>query len=177
MSPIITLVKRVNNGVAIIAGIALLVGVGLTSLEIVLRALGIHFSGSEELSGYLMAAITSWGISYALVHRAHVRIDLLRARAGQRVKCLFDLAAMASVSFVAIYAALKVTTVVEKSIRSQSLSNTALEVPLVIPQTIWMLGWCWFALSSTVLLLVGVYYFLTQRFEQVDKVIGTESEV
>ncbi|MDC0610821.1 TRAP transporter small permease [Vibrio sp.] len=177
MNLIITMLKRINDWVAIIAGIALLAGVGLICAEILMRAMGVHFTGSDEISGYLMASISSWGISYALLNRAHVRIDILRDKTSKSFRCVFDLIAIASVSFVAIYVATKVVSVIDKSLRSGALANTALETPLIIPQSIWFAGWIWFAISSTLLFLVGLSLFFTRRFDQVDRVIGTESEV
>ena len=177
MNLIITMLQRINDWVAIIAGLALLAGVGLICSEIILRAMGVHFTGSDEISGYLMASISSWGISYALLNRAHVRISLLRAKKSPGFRCAFDLISIASVSFVAIFIATKVIGVVEKSIRSGARSNTALETPLIIPQSVWFAGWVWFAISSTLLALIGLYLFFIRRYEQVDRVIGTESEV
>ncbi|MHA2936876.1 TRAP transporter small permease subunit [Vibrio sp. RC27] len=177
MNLIIVTLKRINDWVAVIAGVALLAGVCLICIEILMRAMNIHFSGSEEISGYLMASISSWGISYALNNRAHVRIDILRDKANSSIRCLFDLISIASVSFVGIYVSTKAVSVIEKSYRSGALANTALETPLLIPQSIWFAGWVWFAISSTLLFVIGFSLFLTQRFDKANEVIGTESGV
>ncbi|USD61679.1 TRAP transporter small permease subunit [Vibrio sp. SCSIO 43140] len=176
MNMIVTILKRINDWVAVVAGIALLGGILLICAEIVSRALSVPFSISEEISGYIMASITSWGISYGLLNHAHVRIDILRVKTSERVRSLLDLISIASVSFVAIYVATKAITVLEKSIKSGALANTALETPLIIPQSIWFAGWIWFAISSTGLLIVGVYLFFKKRPEEVDSIIGVRAE-
>lgn len=177
MTRIVILLKRINDWVAIIAGVALLAGVVLILGEIILRGVGVPFTGSDELSGYLMASISSWGISYALLNKAHVRIDVLRTKATRPFRCVFDLIAIASVAFVAIYIASKAISVVEKSAHSGALANTALATPLIIPQSIWFAGWVWFAVSASILFVVGLLLFLARRYEQVDDVLGTESDI
>ncbi|GAL20924.1 TRAP dicarboxylate transporter DctQ subunit unknown substrate 7 [Vibrio maritimus] len=111
-----------------------------------------------------------------MLNHAHVRIDILRVKTSERVRSLLDLISIASVSFVAIYVATKAITVLEKSIKSGALANTALETPLIIPQSIWFAGWIWFAISSTGLLIVGVYLFFKKRPEEVDSIIGVRAE-
>jgi TRAP-type C4-dicarboxylate transport system permease small subunit len=176
MLKLVHILKQLNEWVARLAGLALLAGIALIIIEIVLREMGFNFSGSEEISGYLMASLSSWGISYALMHRAHVRIDILREKAQKHaaIRSLFDLVAIASVSFVAIYVATKVVAVVEKSANTGALANTALETPLIIPQSIWLAGWLWFAVLSTLLLLIGVVLFAQRRFDDVDSLLGIE---
>ncbi|GAB3488901.1 TRAP transporter small permease subunit [Marinomonas epiphytica] len=177
MNRIISILRGINNGVAVIAGLALLACIVIIIVDILLREVGITFSGSEEISGYVMAALASWGISYGLTTKAHVRIDLLREKSQPVVRCLFDLIALFSLSYVAVYVAYRGWSVVEKTLKSGALSNTALEVPLIIPQAIWFSGWLWLALSSSILLLVALVMVLQGKYQQVDESIGTGDEV
>ena len=62
--------------------------------DIVLRQLGSSFGGTDEISGYVMAIATSWGMAFTLLELGHVRIDILRGRAGDLGRALFDLFAM-----------------------------------------------------------------------------------
>lgn len=50
MNMIVTILKRINDWVAVVAGIALLGGILLICAEIVSRALSVPFSISEEIS-------------------------------------------------------------------------------------------------------------------------------
>ena len=176
MTGIIYILKRINNGVAVTAGLALLACIAIILVDIVLREFGVAFSGSEEISGYVMAAVTSWGVCFALTAKAHVRIDLLREKGGDKMRSLYDLIALASLSYVAIYVAYRAWPVLTKTLKSGALSNTALEVPLYIPQSIWFAGWIWFALSSSVLLILSVLLVLQGRHQVVDETIGTGDE-
>ncbi|QUX90273.1 C4-dicarboxylate ABC transporter permease [Marinomonas sp. A3A] len=176
MMRIIDWLKRINNGVAIAAGLVLLACILLILVDIVLREFGISFGGSEEISGYVMASVSSWGICYALTEKAHVRIDVLRNKSKAVGRSISDLIALCATSFVAIYAAYYVIPVVEKSFKRQSLANTSLETPLIIPQSIWMAGWIWFAVTSCVLLVCATWLVIQRKHDQVDDIIGTGTE-
>ena len=62
---------------------------------------GRGLGGSDEISGYVIAGVAAWGFSYALVERAHVRIDVLTGQLPAAGRAIFDLAAAASLTFVA----------------------------------------------------------------------------
>src|SRR6056297_2122802 len=98
--------KRLNRGVAILVGIMLLTCAAVVLADIVLRQVGSSLGGTDEISGYAMAIATSWGMGYALMELGHVRIDLLRSRAGTRGRVLFDLFSMlvlsGTVSLIAV---------------------------------------------------------------------------
>ncbi|MBJ7536108.1 TRAP transporter small permease subunit [Marinomonas transparens] len=176
MMRIIDYLKRINNGVAIAAGLVLLACILLILVDILLREFGISFGGSEEISGYVMASVSSWGICYALTEKAHVRIDILRNKSKAPGRSIADLIALSATSFVALYAAYYVVPVVEKSFQRQSLANTSLETPLIIPQSIWMAGWIWFAVTSLALLVCAVCLVVQHKYDQVDDIIGTGTE-
>ena len=177
MTHIIDILKRINNGVAVTAGLALLACITIILADIVLREIGISFSGSEEISGYVMAALTSWGVCFALTVKAHVRIDLLREKGNALMRSLCDLVALAALSYVAVYVAYRAVPVLSKTLKSGALSNTAMEVPLVIPQSIWLAGWFWFAASSSILLIVAIVLVIQGRHDVVDETIGTGNEL
>ncbi|MEP3348643.1 MAG: TRAP transporter small permease subunit [Marinomonas sp.] len=176
MLRIIDWLKRINNGVAIAAGLVLLACVLLILIDILLREFGISFGGSEEISGYVMASVSSWGICYALTEKAHVRIDVIRNKGKAATRSIFDLIALAATSYVAVFAAYHVIPVVEKTLKRNSLANTSLETPLIIPQSIWMAGWIWFAITSCVLLVCAFGLMIKQKHDQVNNMIGTETE-
>ncbi|MEP0071215.1 MAG: TRAP transporter small permease subunit [Marinomonas sp.] len=176
MLRIIDLLKRINNGVAIAAGLVLLACVLLILIDILLREFGISFGGSEEISGYVMASVSSWGVCYALTEKAHVRIDVIRNKGKEAARSIFDLVALAATSYVAVFAAYHVIPVVEKTLKRNSLANTSLETPLIIPQAIWMAGWIWFAVTSCVLLVCALVLVIKQKHSQVNDMIGTETE-
>lgn len=87
----LSLLRRVNRGVAIVAGMLLLLCAALVLVDIVLRQLGASFGGTDEITGYVMAIVSAWGMGLTMLELAHVRIDVLRSRAGDLGRCILDL--------------------------------------------------------------------------------------
>lgn len=174
---ILPFLKRMNNYVAIVAGALLLACALFISLDVVLRKFGIPLGSSEEIAGYVMASLSSWGASYGLTSMAHVRIDMLRNKMQSYSRAFFDLIAIGATSFVALFLANSSLPVLQKSLKSGALANTALETPLYIPQTIWLAGWHWFAISSSVLTLYSAFLLYKKRYQDIEESIGTGQSV
>lgn len=174
----VALLARTNRSIAILCGAVLLVVVGLTLAEIILRqVMGRGLGGVDEISGYVMAGIAAWGFSYALVDRAHVRIDVLTGRLSLPGRSVFDLISMISVFGVAVLVSWYGWNVLSRSILRGSHANTPLETPLWIPQSIWVGGWIWLSLVSLLLAICIFALLLQRRWRQVEDVAGVTSEV
>lgn len=169
---------RANRLVALLLGGALLLTVAFILADVLLRKSGWGgLGGSDEISGYVMAAVSSWGLACALLERAHVRIDVLRQRLGQRGRAAMDLLAMIVTNAVVLLIAWHCWPVLQKTLERGSRANTPLETPLWIPQGIWLAGWLWFALSATLLSLIGIAYLVSARRDAFDEVLGVGTEV
>lgn len=167
----------INRVIAVLAGMALLATVALILLEIVLRQTSIgSLGGADEISGYVMAGVATWGFSFALTERAHVRIDILQLRLSTAGRALFDLLALASLSGIACLVAFYSWDVLGKTLARGSHANTPLGTPLWIPQSIWFAGWVWLALVSAVLLACIVVLALGRDWQAVRDVAGDGGE-
>lgn len=170
--------RTVNRVIALICGVALLVAVAMILMEVAGRRWpALRIGGADELSGYVMAGLATWGFSYTLVERAHVRIDLLYMKLPAPGRAWLDIVAMASVAFVAVLVAYYAYDVLGKSLARGSRSNTPLAIQLWIPQAIWFAGWVWLALTSTVLLACGLLMTFTRRWTEVTDIAGVTSEM
>ena len=59
-----------------IGGAALMLSAIMVTLDVISRKIfGFTISGSDEISGYVFAAGTTWAYSYCLLHRSNIRID------------------------------------------------------------------------------------------------------
>jgi TRAP-type C4-dicarboxylate transport system permease small subunit len=169
--------RAVNRIVALACGIALLVAVAMILMEVAGRRWPwLRIGGADELSGYVMAGLATWGFAYALVERAHVRIDLLYVKLPAPGRAWLDIVAMASVAFVAVLVAYYAYDVLGKSLARGSRSNTPLAIQLWIPQAIWFAGWVWLAVTSTVLLACVLLMTFARRWAQVADLAGVTSE-
>lgn len=170
--------RRANRFVALILGGALLLTVAFIVVDVVMRKFGWgSLGGSDEISGYVMAAVASWGLACALIERAHVRIDMIRQKLAGPGRAAMDLFAMIVANGVVLLIAWWCWPVLEKTLARGSRANTPLETPLWIPQGVWFGGWLWFALTATLLTLIGVAYLAQGRREAFDEALGIGSEI
>ncbi len=145
--------RRVNRAVGLACGAVLVAACVMILVEIVLRRIAFGLiGGTDELSGYVMAAVASWSAAYALIERAHIRIDLVHRQLPGPGRTLLDLASLATLLAVSVIITVYGWRVLDKTLTSGATANTPLETPLWIPQTLWLAGWVWFAVSSAALL-------------------------
>lgn len=169
--------RSANRLVAFVCGAALMAAVVLILLEVAGRRLpALRVGGADELSGYVMAGIATWGFAYALVERAHVRIDLLYMKLPAPGRAWLDILAMLSVAFVAVLVSWYAFDVLGKSIARGSRSNTPLGIQLWIPQAIWFAGWAWLTLTSTLLLVCLIALAAARRWRAVAAISGIHAE-
>jgi TRAP-type C4-dicarboxylate transport system permease small subunit len=169
--------RRINEWIAFAAGLALLLTAGYILADIILRRFDASFGGTDEISGYVMAGVTSWAMAFALTKLAHVRIDLVRVKLRPLGRALMDCLALWTLAATALYIAVRGWPVLERSIRLESTANTPLETPLWIPQAIWWSGWAWFALSASILALALLWNTARGRLKQAEATGGVGSEL
>lgn len=146
-------------GGALIFLIALLVFGDILARNIFNRTLFHSF----EFSIYLFAIAVSFGFASTLVEGAHIRIDVVYAQFGRRTRRALDFLALISVTLVATFFAERAWQLVATSASQGVTSNTALAVPLAIPQAAWALGFSFFAVVSALLTIRHAFLVLTDR--------------
>ncbi|MFK7793212.1 MAG: TRAP transporter small permease subunit [Devosiaceae bacterium] len=169
--------RRINDFVAVAAGLALLLTAAYILADVILRRFDASFGGTDEISGYVMAGVTSWAMGYALTKLAHVRIDLLRVKLPPLGRALMDCLALWTLAATALFVALQGWPVLARSIRLGSTANTPLETPLWIPQAIWWSGWAWFALSASVLALALLWQTVRRDYKLAETTGGVGGEL
>src|SRR6056297_907932 len=174
---ILTALRKTNGIIAILIGVLLFACAAAVLADIVLRQVGASLGGTDEISGYVMAIATSWGMAYTLSELGHVRIDLLRTRAAARGRAIFDLFSIAVLSGTVTLIAWQAWPVLARSLSNGSRANTPLETPLSLVQMPWFAGWVWFAIASCVTLAAGLSLVLRGDFKASDAAIGTFGEV
>ncbi|WP_246100882.1 TRAP transporter small permease subunit [Palleronia caenipelagi] len=165
-----------NRIVAMMIGVILLACAAFVLADIILRKLGSSLGGTDEISGYVMAIVTSWGMGFALLELSHVRIDILRGRAGQLGRSLFDLFSMTVLSATITLIAIRCWPVVARSLANDSRANTPLETPLALVQVPWFIGWAWFAIVAWLTLVAAILLIARGEFEQSEAAIGAFGE-
>jgi TRAP-type C4-dicarboxylate transport system permease small subunit len=168
---------RLNTVIGLGCGLVLVAACAMIMLEIVMRRIAFGLiGGTDEISGYVMAGVVSWGAGYALIERAHIRIDLVHRRLPDLGRALLDILSLAALLATSVVILGYGWQVLAKSLASNSTANTPLETPLWIPQSIWLAGWLWFAAASAVLLCLTVWATLRRDWASVVEIAAPDSD-
>jgi TRAP-type C4-dicarboxylate transport system permease small subunit len=166
----------VSRWLAWLGGAALLLSAGLISLDVVFRALWkVTYFESFEFSTYAFAIATAMGMSYALVTRAHIRIELLYATLPEKWRAWLDVWSYAGLSVVSVVLVYWCAQTVLSNFQSGARSNSSLSIPLVWPQGIWLLGLAWLAVLSTLYAVYGLASSLRGRTSDTNRMLGMAS--
>jgi TRAP-type C4-dicarboxylate transport system permease small subunit len=167
---------HVSRWLAWIGGAMLLLCAVLVSLDVVFRAaLKATYFESFELSSYAFAIATAMGMSYALVSRAHIRIEVLYTLLRPRWRGWLDVVAYALLALCALVLLYWAGHVALGNWQSGARSNSSLAVPLAIPQGLWLIGLAWFALLAVLYTLYGLVKCVLGRSEEAHRRLGVAS--
>lgn len=136
---------------------------------------GFSSKSTVEITGYMLAFGISWGLAFALVERAHVRIDVLINRLPLGARQYLHATALLLLAVFAGFLAWASIVLVRESLLFRATDLTPLSVPLALPQGLWAFGICAF-FGLTVLLVVEVAILLAKgRGDEVDRLLGARS--
>ncbi len=166
----------VSRWLAWIGGALILASAILVSLDVVFRTLfrSTVFE-SFELSSYAFAIATSLGMAFALMTKAHIRIEVAYNALGLKWRGFLDVLAFASLAAVALVLAYWCLQVVVQNGEMGARSNSSLALPLILPQSIWLIGIAWFAIVSLALALVGLAWLVRRQFRDIHDALGVGS--
>lgn len=154
MNRLIHLAGRVSTWAAWLSGGLLFLTAVLIAVEVVLRKVfALSLGGADEISNYVLAVTSSWTFGYALLRKAHIRIDALYLRLGPSARVALDLASLVLFGLCAALITGYAYQVLHTSVLRRSVANTPLATPLWIPQGLWFAGIA--LLLLTVLVLLG----------------------
>jgi len=144
--------------------------------EVVLRKVFVvSLGGADEMASYALALGTVWALSFALLHRSHIRVDALYLHLPKSICAILDVLALLSVLLFSTMLAWYAFEVWLTSWNFDATANTPLGTPLWIPQGLWVLGL--FSLVLTVLLLLAraLQALLRKDIDAVGRLAGTRS--
>jgi len=157
-------------------GALVLLAAILIGIDVVLRKFfNASIGGADELAGYALAIGTAWSLAAALLERAHIRIDSLYVLLPSWLRLTLDFAGLAL--FVAYFGliAWHGSSMFMQSWASGSRSQSALQIPTVIPQAIWILGLGVFVIIGVLLFAHALMHAAHGRVGELAKAIGTRS--
>lgn len=149
---------------ALVAGWWLLGLAALTCVEIVGRKFaGFSLQGVDEIGAYTLAAFSTLSLTWALLARAHTRVDFLLGRMPPLLRAVLNATAYATLGALAVYAAWRGWAVLEESLEFQAHANSPLQTPLWLPQSVWLAGLVLFALTAAAMGLHAIWLLLRDR--------------
>jgi TRAP-type C4-dicarboxylate transport system permease small subunit len=150
---------------------ALLIGIDVTLRKLFNTSIG----GADELAGYALAIGTAWSLAAALVERAHIRIDSLYVLFPRWLRLALDFAGIALLLAFFGLIARHGWSVVQQSWVSGSRSQSALQTPTVLPQSMWLVGLALFFVIGLILLSRAVILIARGRQAEAEQAISTRS--
>ena len=188
-NPVANAFEPAARFIAVAGGYWLMLIAVATCIEVISRKVfSFSLLGVDEVGGYTLAVLAALGFSYALVDRAHTRIDFMIGRLPASVKAAANALAMFSLAAMALFAVWRGLDVLKESIEFQSRAPTPLQTPLWIPQTLWLAGLAFFALVATTLALhagalmirdrgrLNTFYGPPTLEEEIEKEVGALHE-
>jgi len=173
------LAETISRGGAIVGGALLLVASVVICVDIFLRyAFALTVGGADDLSGYALAIASAWGFSAALLSRSHIRIDTVYVRVRSRAaRAALDLLSLLAFALFAALVAWHGWGVFRQSYVSDSHSQSAIEMPLVLPQGLWFAGLAFFFAVALLLLARAIHAWIGGNLDELFRVIGSKSAV
>jgi TRAP-type mannitol/chloroaromatic compound transport system permease small subunit len=146
MNALIRITDRIGTWMAWASGAILFATAVLIAIEVVLRKIfTISMGGADEISYYALAISSSWTFGYALMRKAHIRIDVLYTRMSSNARIALDLLSLILFGACASIATYFAFFVLQTSIRRGSVANTPLGTPLWIPRACGLPDWFFYA--------------------------------
>ncbi|MCX7373826.1 MAG: TRAP transporter small permease [Alphaproteobacteria bacterium] len=176
----VTTLRRGVSGVAALmaylAGWNYLACALFITFDIVARNFfGFSSRATVEVTGYMLACGIAWALAHTLAVRAHIRVDVLLNRWPARLRAPLHIFSLALLGVFALFCAWAAWSLVDESMLFNAHDNSALRIPLAVPQGIWFAGIAAFVVMVAVLLLEALLLLLTGRGAQLDALLGSRS--
>jgi TRAP-type C4-dicarboxylate transport system permease small subunit len=159
------------------AGGLSIIGISIMiTIDIFLRKFaGTTLGGANEIAGLVFAVAVALSYPFVLLDRAHVRIDVVYSRLRPMLRACLDIFGLGAVlGFVAMLTS-SVFGLFLKSWVSGSRSVGVVQVPLWIPQSVWVLGFVLFTITAAFLLFAAIAALLRKDFPLVGRIVGVPS--
>ena len=163
-------------GALICGGLCVLVSFVIAVAVVMRKMFNVSIVGADEISSFILAASCSWGFAFALLHRAHVRVESLQLVLPRRLCAILDVVGLillgAFVAVIAWYTA----NVLALSVDMGALADM-LDVPLWLPQAFWVAGFVVSVVLAVLLLIRSLIAFLAGDLAALQALIGSRSAV
>ena len=156
----------------------LIAAAAFMSVEVILRKVFlVGIGGASEVGGYVLAVSSTWAFSFALLRKAHVRVDAARLLLPPSLGRCLDFLALASLVWFSGMLVWHGARVFITSLRNNSHDLTPLGTPMWLPQGAWVFGLAMFTTVATLVLLRACWLLANGALHKVDALIGPVSAI
>ena len=168
--------ERISQLAVWVGGAALLAAALMVTVDVLSRKIfNITMSGSDEYSGYVFSATTTWAYSYCLLHRSNVRIDALYNYLPRKVTAILDVVGLLLLFyFMSIMTYYAMVSFVDSWVNN-SVSITTLGTPQWIPQLFWVAGLILFFVTLIFVVVYSIIALVQRNWDLVARVAGVPS--
>ena len=168
--------EQISRFAVWVGGSSLMLAAIMVTIDVSLRkTFSITMSGSDEYSGYVFAASTTWAYSYCLLHRSNIRIDALYNLLPRKVTVLLDVLGLVLLHYFMSVMTYYATIAFLNSWENNSVSITTLATPQWIPQILWVAGLVLFVITITFVTIYSVVALLQRNWDLVAQLAGVPS--
>ncbi|MBM85457.1 MAG: C4-dicarboxylate ABC transporter permease [Rhodospirillaceae bacterium] len=168
--------ERISQYAVWAGGAALLASAVMVTVDVLSRKIfNVTMSGSDEYSGYVFSATTTWAYSYCLLHRSNVRIDALYNLLPRPVTAVLDVTGLALLLYYMSYMTYYAFISFHGSWVHNSVSITTLGTPQWIPQLFWVMGLTLFLVTLAFVTVYSLTALLQRNWDLVAKIAGVPS--
>ncbi len=172
----ILLIHAISRWSVWISGAFLLLSAVLVGCEVIMRNFfQFSFGGVDEISSYIFAIGVAWSLSFTLLSRAHIRIDLIYGQAGTIWRAVLDILSLLCLLAISALLLQQAWETTWTSVQFSTRSNTPLGVALWIPQSLWTAGLAFFVLVQVILLLSVCVLFVSGNTKKIAMLSGVKS--
>ncbi len=173
MSGLLHKTEKISQMAAWGSGLLLFLASIMIAVEVILRkAFAYSIGGADELSSYALAISCTWGFSYALFRKSHIRIDVLYSRLPAAGRYLLDFIAHLLLGIYIVVLCYFGFFVVKTSIVKHSAANTPLATPMWIPQGLWLIGLLWFGFCIAMILGGTILHRVQNNHREANRLSG-----
>lgn len=176
MDNLIALARKIARAGTWFGGGLLVIAALIIGVEVIIRkAFSWSIGGADELSGFALAIGSAWSFAFALLDRAHVRIDSLYVVLPTRICALLDvLGLMALTGFMGLVTWFGYG-VFAQSFALDAHTMSPLGTQLIYPQALWVLGLVMFMVVALLLLARALLLLVTGDSRGVQRLIGSRT--
>jgi TRAP-type C4-dicarboxylate transport system permease small subunit len=176
MDRLIEQVRRLSRYGTWFGGALIMIAAVIVGIDVVIRKVfSVTIGGADELSGFALAISSAWAFGFALLERAHVRIDSLYIWLPRGVRAVLDVLGLSVFTLFMGLFAWQAFGVFRNSVEMDTRTMTVLETPLMFPQFFWVLGLVVFVLIAVLLLLRSLMALARGDLAAVRQQIGSRT--